>query len=257
VVDTYRALVEYDGTLYSGFQVQANRPTIQGELERVLERLLQVPVRITGAGRTDAGVHAHGQVISFRADWSHGLIDLQRAMNALLPSDIAVRDLTGMSPEFHARYSAVSREYVYRILDSAVRAPLWERYAYRATQALVLPAMIEAARWLEGTHDYAAFGQPPVGENTIRTVHRVCWWQSRTGWDTPKDTGAFPLTCFSIEANAFLRGMVRRIVGTLLMVGQGQLSVEEFRAILLAGEISRAAPPAPAHGLCLWRVRYT
>ena len=255
-MDTYRALLEYDGTRYSGFQMQANKLTIQGELERALLALTQTRVRVTGAGRTDAGVHAHGQVISFAAPWRHGEADLQRAMNALLPADIAVRRLVVAAPGFHARYSAQSREYVYRILSSAIRSPLRERYALRVEQPLMLEAMVEAAGLLVGTHDLAAFGQPPQGDNTVRSVYRADWGVSPDVLAADDAGQALPMLGFRIEANAFLRGMVRRVVGTLLLVGQGRTSVAAFGEILLSRDISRAAAPAPAHGLCLWRVRY-
>lgn len=126
----HRAVVEYDGTAYHGFQVQPGKPTIQGELERALGRITQEPVRINGAGRTDAGVHARGQVISFRTGWSPGSQALQRAVNAVLPRDIAVRDVAVADDDFHARFSARSRVYVYSVYQGLVRMPLLARFAY-------------------------------------------------------------------------------------------------------------------------------
>ena len=250
----YRAVIAYDGTEYSGFQVQADQRTIQGELERALQRLSQGFVRVHGAGRTDAGVHAQAQVISFRADWAHGPEALQRAMNAVLPQDIAVRELSGAEEGFHARYSASGRVYLYSIYHGQVRSPLWQRFAHHVAQPLDLAAMNEAARFLWGRQDFAAFGQPPCGENTVRTMYRAGWQVPALGqgWST----GSPPLWQFEIEADAFLRGMVRRIVGTLLAVGRGELTPPGLAEILASRDISRARASVPACGLCLWQVYY-
>ena len=252
----YRALVAYDGTHYSGFQIQLDRPTIQGELETALRGLMQEAIRVHGAGRTDAGVHAHGQVISFRAAWRHGVDALERALNAVLPNDIAVRGIQEADERFHARFNASSRTYVYTVYVASIRAPLLERVAYRALKPLDVGAMAAAAARLEGEQDLAAFGQAPYGDNTVRTVCRAEWRLL----DAPAGLGYDPelgsLLQFEIEANACLRGMVRRIVGTLLRVGERSLSPQGFGEILASCDISQAAPQAPAHGLCLWRVSY-
>lgn len=255
IARNYRALVEYDGTDYGGFQIQADRPTIQGELERALQRLTQGFVRVHGAGRTDAGVHARGQVISFRTTWRHGLQELHRALNAVLPPAIAVRALAPAPEDFHARFSALSRVYVYQIYTGPVRSPLLARFAHHVPQPLDLAAMNAAAEVLVGEHDLAAFGQPPEGENTVRVVQRALWRvcpgeQGYPAWQVA------PRIVFEIEANGFLRGMVRRIVSTLLAVGQGWLSYAEWREIVASRDMRRAAAPAPACGLCLWRVNY-
>ena len=252
----YRATVEYDGTDYFGFQVQPDRRTIQGELERALERVAQHSVRVTGAGRTDAGAHARGQVISFRVGWSHGHSALARAMNAVLPREIAVRDLAMVGERFHARFSAQSRAYVYSIHNGPVRAPLLSRYSHRVARPLDVEAMAQATSLLVGEHDFAACGQPPVGERTVRVVERAEWRSGPVGFDGCSGSEGHRLLRFVVEANAFLRGMVRRLVGTLLLVGVGSLSVDGFSEIIESADIGRAAPPAPASGLCLWRVRY-
>ncbi len=253
-IGNYRALVAYDGTDYSGFQIQVGRPTIQGELERALQRLTQAFVRIHGAGRTDAGVHAQAQVISFRAGWGHGPEALQRAMNAVLPRDIAVRGVTPVEEDFHARFSASSRVYLYSVYDGQVRSPLWQRFAHHVAWPLDLAAMNAAAALLIGRHDFAAFGQSPYGENTVRTVHRAGWWIAPPGQDPNLEHGS--LWRFEIEADAFLRGMVRRIVGTLLAVGRGEITPREFADILASRDIGQARVSVPACGLCLWCVRY-
>lgn len=252
---TWRAVVAYDGTNYRGFQIQADGLTIQGELERVLERLVGTPVRVQGAGRTDAGVHALGQVISFDAPWRHPPEDLRRAMNALLPRDIAVREVGEVEEAFHARYSAQSRLYVYHVYASENRLPFLERFAHRVAAPLPVKKLNQAAALLAGEHDFATFGQLTVGESTVRVVHHIAWRVLPI-----KALGLVPegrrLYRFEIEANAFLRGMVRRIVGVLLGVGAGLVRVEDVAALLEARDISQAPPPAPACGLCLWRVRY-
>ncbi len=251
----WRAIVAYDGTEYRGFQVQAEGPTIQGELERALERLTGAPVRVQGAGRTDAGVHAIGQVISFAAPWRHSSEDLCRALNATLPRDIAVRRIGEAEATFHARYSAQSRLYVYHVYASQERLPLLERYAHHVAAPLPLEELNRAAAFLVGEHDFATFGQPPVGENTVRVVHRAGWnaLPAQVWGGAPEEVHLYR---FEIEANAFLRGMVRRIVGALLEVGAGRLGAEDVAALLEACDISQACPPAPACGLCLWQVRY-
>jgi tRNA pseudouridine38-40 synthase len=239
------ALVEYDGTGYHGFQVLSNRPSVQGQLEQVLLRLTGQATRIRYAGRTDAGVHAHGQVIAADVRWRHSLADLERAWNALLPADIAVRELARVTdPTFHPRFSARSRVYRYTVWTAPWRSPLHGRYAHHEPRALDLERMNQAAALLVGSHDFASFGQPTQGESTVRDVIRAGW--QPTGW----------MLHFEVEANAFLRRMVRTIVGTMLEVGKGQRSVESIAEVLAARDRSLAAPPAPACGLCLVEVKY-
>lgn len=252
----YRAVVEYDGTEYRGFQIQVDQPTIQGELERALQRITRENVRIHGAGRTDAGVHAHGQVISFQTGWSHGHEALGRAMNAVLARSVSVRGVSVVGERFHARFSATSRVYVYNVYHGKVRVPLLARYAHHVSESLDLEEMSRAATMLEGEHDFAAFGQPPSGENTIRVVHRAEWRDKVAAVAHISAPGFARLGQFEIEANAFLRGMVRRVVGTLLLVGSGLLTVSDFAEVLASRDIRRAGACAPACGLCLWRVSY-
>lgn len=239
-----RAIVAYDGTDYSGFQKQANAPTVQAALEAALAQIGQEGVTVLGAGRTDAGVHALGQVIAFDTSWAHGLETLLRAMNAVLPADIAVRAIEEASPDFHPRYDARSRCYRYMVYNAPVRCPLARRYSLHVSVPLDVAAMQRAAQLLVGTHDFASFGQPPEGESTVRTVFRA------------ELQDAAPWLTFEIEANAFLYRMVRSIVGTLLQVGQGALSVEDFAAVLDSRDRSQAGPTAPPHGLCLMEVKY-
>ena len=241
--------MEYDGSDYHGFQIQPGTPTIQGALEVALAEITQgcdegAPGRVVGAGRTDAGVHAVGQVIHFDSLWSRSTVELQRAVNALLPLDIAVRDLAVAPDGFHARYSASSRQYVYSVLNQEERSPLRERYSCRVSGEIDIAAMNKAAIYAIGTHDFATFGQPPSGSITVRTLYRADW--TREG----------DMVEFVVVANAYLRRMVRRLVGTLLWVGRGTVSIAEFEDILLKGDISQSAPSVPSCGLCLAKVNY-
>jgi tRNA pseudouridine38-40 synthase len=171
-----------------------------------------------------------------------------------LPESIAIDGLQVAQEGFHARFSACGRIYLYQLYTSQVRVPLLDRYALRLLQEPDMASMREATTSLLGRQDYAAFGQPPRGTNTVRRVHEAVWCNHPMGalWPTAEMPGLY----LKIEADAFLRGMVRRLVGTLLWVGQGKLTPTEFRDILESREISRAAPPAVARGLCLWQVKY-
>ena len=244
--------MEYDGTDYAGWQIQTGRPTVQGTLETALARVCCETIRISGAGRTDAGVHASGQVIGFRSAWRHPVADLERALNAVLPAAVAVRELAVAAPGFHPRFSARSRHYGYTVWVGSVRSPLRARFAHQVNQPLDLTAMNEAAAHLVGWHDFATFGVDPEGKagrgNTRREVMQAQWRL------TVDDEGVWYR--FDIEANAFLRTMVRTIVATLLAVGRGERTSADVRDLLLAAERRLAPPPAPACGLCLVHVRY-
>lgn len=240
----YCATVEYDGTDFLGYQIQATGRTVQGEIEKSLKKVTGSAVRIDGAGRTDAGVHAIGQVIAFNVAWKHALVDLQRALNATLPRDIVITDLTIAEAEFHPRFTALSRSYRYRVINRPWPSALQRRYAYHVPDKLEVTAMNEASRFLLGSHDFASFGKPPQGEITIREVMQADW--SADG----------DRLVFEITANAYLYRMVRTIVGTLIEVGRGRLAVGEVKQILEARDLTRSAAPAPAHGLCLVRVTY-
>jgi tRNA pseudouridine38-40 synthase len=241
----YRAIVEYDGTDFVGYQVQAKGRTVQGEIEKSLKQITQSKVRIDGAGRTDAGVHATGQVIAFNTGWRHTLEDLHRALNAVLPDDIVIRDLRITELSFHPRFAALSRTYHYQIINQQWPAVLLRRYAYHLNKALDVTAMNEASRFLLGQHDFASFGKPPQGHNTVRNVLQAEWITAGEG-----------RIIFEITANAFLYRMVRTLVGTLVQVGLGQLAVNEVKYILETRDLTKSAAPAPACGLCLVRVTY-
>jgi tRNA pseudouridine38-40 synthase len=237
-------VVEYDGTRYCGFQTQARGQTIQAELERALGAVTQEERRVVGAGRTDAGVHARGQVAHFKTNWRHSWAELRRALNALLPDDIVVHQLLPVAPEFHARYSARSRWYRYSVFNRPLRSPFAARFAYHLATALDVEAMNAAAECLLGQHDFAAFGQSPNGGHTVREICMARWRR--------EEDRVF----FDVEANAFLRHMVRSLVGTLLWVGTGKIGPAEFAGILVGKERSAAGVTAPPQGLCLERVAY-
>jgi tRNA pseudouridine38-40 synthase len=249
-LQNYRMTVAYDGTDYAGYQCQPERRTIQGALEQALERITQSPVRVIGAGRTDAGVHAAGLVVSFRSEWRHSTQELERALNAVLPDDVAVREAAQVADSFHARYSAISREYLYRSYESSVRVPYLDRYAWRLDSGLDARILSAASAGLLGEADYRAFGQSVEGRSTVRTIHRAEWLAQAPGrWGVPGWE-------FWIEANGFLRGMVRRIVGTLVQMGEGGIAPDMMREIVASGDPARAGALAPACGLFFWRARY-
>lgn len=241
----YRAWVEYDGSAYFGFQRQRNdQPTIQGELEAALRQLSGQTIRVLGAGRTDTGVHAWGQVIGFDLVWRHGEETLLRAMNAHLPPDIAIQQVEVAAADFHPRYDAKRRAYEYVIFNSPIRSALHRLRVWQVRFPLQLEPMNEAAACLFGEHDFATFGQPPVGENSVRHVYQAQWQQQGNE------------LVFTIEANAFLYRMVRSVVGTLVEVGQGKRTVAQFQVALHAANRQLAGTTAPAHGLYLLSVTY-
>jgi tRNA pseudouridine38-40 synthase len=241
----YCAQVEYDGTNYCGFQRQRDGfATIQGELERALTNLAQQPVSVTGAGRTDSGVHALGQVISFTIEWRHGADALLRAINANLPKDIAIKRLEETADSFHPRFDARRRSYLYRIYNESVRSPLYRGHSWHVARRLDLGEMNRAASYLIGRMDFATFGLPPQGESTVREVFSAVWHE------------AAPYLVFQIEANAFLYRMVRSLVGSLVAVGSGTWTVDDFKAAIQEKDRSRSAATAPPQGLYLASVIY-
>jgi tRNA pseudouridine38-40 synthase len=239
-----RATVAYDGTDFMGVQWQPGGRTVQGELERAISQVAQPEGRVVGAGRTDAGVHARGQVIGFRARWHHPLVDLERALNAVMSGDVAVSALELADEGWHPRFSARQRSYRYTINNQLLRSPLDRRYAYHVAEPLALALLQDASEQLIGEQDFASFGRPTQGDSTVRRVISVEWQQAGS-WLT-----------FDIVGNAFLRGMVRSVVGTLLRIGAGKWPVEQVARILSARDRALAAPPAPACGLCLMLVEY-
>ena len=236
----YRARVEYDGTDFFGFQAQPGTRTVQGTLEAALARLTDgIRHPVDGAGRTDTGVHATGQVIAFTYAGRLSTTALAAALNGLLPTDVALRDLRRAPWGFHPRYAARYREYRYTVWNGP-RSPLRERTALWMRTRLDTDAMARAATAFEGRHDFSPFGG--ADPQPVRTVHRL---RVRRQGQT---------VVIDVRADAFLRGMVRRIVATLLAVGRSQLEASAVPGLLEAGRPALGGAAAPAQGLCLRRV---
>jgi tRNA pseudouridine38-40 synthase len=239
-------LLEYQGTAYGGSQLQKNVPTVQGALERALGRLTGESMRVALAGRTDAGTHARGQVASFITTSRHSTSTVSRALNALLPADISVQAVAGVPLEFDPRRQALRRLYRYTIHLGAQRPALLRHFVWHLPAALNVDAMADAATYLIGRNDFAAFTQP--FEARRRSTERVV---AKTALRRKGE-----LALFDIEANAFLPQMVRRIVGALVEVGSGRSTHGKFEALVRDAQPGAANKVAPARGLCLMQVRY-
>jgi tRNA pseudouridine38-40 synthase len=241
----YQVTLAYDGTSFLGFQRQGNVRTVQAEVEFTLRKLGWQGRTILAAGRTDTGVHAAGQVIAFDMDWVHGTAALERAMNAWLPNDVAVRAISEADGDFHPRYAANCRTYRYKIFCQSWRNPLLESYAWRVWPEIDYSLLGEAANLMVGRYDFSAFGTPPRADgSTIRTVFRA-------GWQRLEEVMAFDIT-----ANAFLYHMVRRIVNAHILVGQGKLEMQKL-ADALHKASGLPSGLAPAKGLSLMSVEYS
>lgn len=242
----YKLLLAYDGTHYGGWQIQPNADTIQARLKEPLARLFGEKISTQGAGRTDAGVHARGQVVSFCAGKSIELDTLVRAINAHLPEDIRVLKAAGAPVDFHARFSAKSKEYRYQIVNAKVMDPFLRHHALHHPRALDLAAMRRASRRLIGKHDFTALSSKSQRaiDNFARTVSRV----------TVHKRG--DLITIAVRADGFLYRMVRSIVGALLKVGRGDATAEEMHRYVRARQRTHFVETAPAHGLFLWKVWY-
>ncbi|MCS7264546.1 MAG: tRNA pseudouridine(38-40) synthase TruA [Armatimonadetes bacterium] len=240
-----KLIIGYDGTDFHGFQRQKGFRTVQGELERTLTILLGHPVSIKVAGRTDAGVHAEGQVVSF---WTTCPIPVERlplALNSLLPDDIVAKKATEVGPDFHPRFDATSRVYRYLIDNRISPSVLLKRFAWHIPTLLDIKAMRQAAQYLIGVHDFASFhaSGSDLG-STVREMKKI------------NITRRGGLIVITMEANAFLYHMARIIVGTLVEIGLGEKQPEEMRAILESRHRSAAGKTAPPQGLCLMQVKY-
>ena len=240
-----RLVFQYDGTDYHGFQRQPALPTIQGDLELALNRVLGEEVVVTGAGRTDAGVHALGQVAALDTTNPIPMCNLLRALNDVLPDAIKLLSAEQVSAEFHPRYDAKGKVYKYRILNREVPSPFINRYAWHVPEPLDVPMMRAAADKLAGTHDFAAFcASGSSVEETVRTVRHA---------DIEPEGDLLELR---FEADGFLYMMVRIMVGALVQVGLERLSPEEVGRMLDSRDRRRSAPPAPPQGLSLVKVMY-
>ena len=247
----YQLTLSYDGTDFFGSQRQANPRTVQGEFENALRELGWNGRAIILSGRTDTGVHATGQVVSFDLEWAHTDEELVRALNSKLPKDMAVRDAKVTHAKFHPRFDATSRRYRYRLFCQPLRDPFRERFAWRVLSKFDMNALANTPKLFLGTHDFSAFGSATTPKGTtMRTVTKVEWTQ------TEKDEWQF-----EVQADAFLYRMVRRLVFVQVAVAQGKIPVEA-----VAGSLEKQAPAgkrsvlpsglAPAHGLTLVEVKY-
>jgi tRNA pseudouridine38-40 synthase len=242
---TLKITLAYDGTRFVGWQRQAEGDSIQGLLEDALARFEGAPVVVHGSGRTDAGVHALGQVASVRVTLPHDTSAVRRGLNAQLPEDIRVLDVEDVADDFHARFNATSKTYEYRIRHAAVADPFARAYEWHLTGRLETAAMAQAAEALVGSHDFAAFRS--VGTelpDTIRTL---------TASTLAADDAR---VIYRVTGTGFLRHMVRTIVGTLVEIGRGWRSVDDVSMLLHGGARSAAGATAPPHGLFLVRVDY-
>lgn len=244
-VPNAKLLLQYDGTEFYGWQVQAGARTVQGVLTDVLSRLEHRPVTVHGAGRTDRGVHAQGQVASVFLTREMSEEEWRRALNANLPPDVRVMAVEWVPPDFHARYSAVSKTYCYTLCLGPVLSPFLYRYAHHFPFPLDLATMRQALEVIIGEHDFASFGtRERPGKSTVRRVYEARLRQENE------------LLHLEITANGFLRYMVRTLMGTLCEIGRGRWRVEEMERILHARDRRLAGPTFPAKGLTLLRVHY-
>ena len=244
----YRATLAYDGTAYQGFQRQAKGiPSIQAAVEQAIASVSGQQVTVSGAGRTDTGVHASGQVIGFDLEWKHDVQALLRAINFHLPMDIALQDIR-QQLDFHPRHDAISRLYRYRILVATQRQPLLRDRVWQVKTELDGGAMEQAAKLFLGEKDFGALGKPTQGEVTIRTVFRSEWASQHNEFGM--------LWTYTVEADGFLQHMVRRMVAMLVQVGQQRMTLERFEHLLDRAQLIEALAIAPPQGLTLEVVRY-
>ncbi len=247
----FKLLIQYDGTDFHGWQVQENQRTVQGELERTASLLEDAEVHVAGSGRTDAGVHAEGQVANIRLNRLFTPDKLRVAINGNLWRDVRILNVEKASDEFHARFSAKVKTYVYRVVNAPVMSPFWLRWAHHESRPLDVGRMNDAARLFLGEHDWTAFSAARSDvENRVRTIKS---FTVESFWDARANSSIIE---FRISANGFLRYMVRSIVGTMLEVGRGEKDFDTIQTAIKGGDRSLAGITAPANGLTLLKVSY-
>ncbi|MDY0039758.1 MAG: tRNA pseudouridine(38-40) synthase TruA [Desulforhabdus sp.] len=242
----FRLVLEYDGASYHGWQRQHGVLTIQEVLESRLEIMLRSSIRVKASGRTDAGVHAEGQVVNFYSNTRLQAMEIQRGLNSLLPPDIVVLHAKEVPHSFHARFSASSKTYQYRILNRTVPSALERKFAWHIRRSLSISPMRQCLNLIVGTHDFSAF---MAAGSSVKSTER-CLFRAELNQSDPDRM------IFVFEANGFLRHMVRNLVGTLVDVGKEVLSPDTFAEILASKDRRRAGITAPAHGLYLKSVQY-
>lgn len=243
----YKLTIAYDGTAFSGYQIQPNGRTIQAEIEKILKRMSREFIRIHASGRTDAGVHAEGQVIHFDFPLHLEEEALQKALNTQLPSDILVHKVERVSQNFHARFDALNKTYHYRILNSEKRDPFKRHYTTYHPYRLNFRRMEEAMAYFRGTHDFTSFSSVKTEiEDKVRTIY-----DAKVEYDEETE-----IYTFIIRGNGFLYNMVRIMSGVLIEVGDGRREPEEVALMLEAKDRNQAGITAPPEGLCLMQVNY-
>jgi tRNA pseudouridine38-40 synthase len=247
----FKLLIQYDGTDFHGWQVQENQRTVQGELQRVLSLLENAEVPVAGSGRTDAGVHAEGQVASVKLARNFTPEKLRAAINGNLWRDVRILSVEKAADNFHARFSAKGKTYVYRVVNAPVISPFWARYAHHEARPLDVGRMNSAARLFLGEHDWTAFSSAQSdSENKVRTITE---FTVESHWDA-RAKGS--LIEFRITGEGFLRYMVRSIAGTLLEVGRGEKDFDTIQTAIVSRDRNLAGATAPAQGLTLMKVYY-
>lgn len=247
----FKLLIQYDGTDFRGWQVQPGERTVQGELQRVVSLIEDAEVYVCGSGRTDSGVHAEGQVANIKLQKSFTPEKLRGAINGNMWRDLRILHIEKAADDFHARFSAKGKTYVYRVINAPVISPFWSRYAHHEARPLNVNQMNEAAKYFLGEHDWTAFSAAQSdSENRVRNVTN---FNVETVWDTRAQSQIIE---FRITGEGFLRYMVRSIVGTMLEVGRGEKDFDTIQQAIVSGDRNLAGATAPAHGLTLLKVFY-
>ncbi len=241
----FKLIIEYDGSAYHGWQRQNNDLTIQSEIEKALATMMGKHIPLTGSGRTDAGVHSFGQTANFHCDTQHTAEIFVKALNSILPQDIVIINCALVDDDFHARFHVKSKVYQYRILNRTIPAAIYRQYAWHIRKKLDLSPMQIAGKHLVGTHDFKAFqGQGSIVNTTVRRIISFRLYREKD------------MVMLEIEGDGFLRFMVRNIVGTIVNVGTGKITPDDFKRILDSRDRSQAGITAPPQGLFLMKVRY-
>ena len=243
-MNNIKLVIEYDGTNYAGWQQQKNGITIHETLRKAIERVVTEDITLQGSGRTDAGTHAVGQVANFKTKSNIPIYNLVQAINSYLPKDIVVKSAKKVPEKFHSRYSAKSKTYRYTILNSNIRNAIGRNYCLHYSTYLDIEKMRKASKVLLGKHDFSAFKSKSDVISSVRTMMKL----------EIKKKGR--LLVFTVEADGFLYKMVRSIVGTLIEVGKGKMTVAEFKKIVKSGTRAKAGNTVTANGLCLLKVKY-
>ncbi len=243
-MNNIKLVIEYDGTNYIGWQQQKNGISVHEKLTKAIEKVVNEEIKLLGAGRTDAGTHAIGQVANFKTKSNIPSFNLVQAINSYLPKDIVVKSVKKVPDKFHSRYSAKSKIYCYTILNSNIRCAIQRNYCHYYSTCLDIEKMQKASKALIGKHDFSVFKSKSDILSSVRTVKML----------EIKNKGKYVL--FTIEADGFLYKMVRSIVGTLLEVGRGKMTITEFKKIVKSRDRAKAGNTVPAKGLCLLKVKY-